>query len=131
MNPMVIEKTEQDVRKLVAEWAAAERKGDSASMQRTLTDDFVGIGPRGFMLSKDEWIQRFASGNLNYESLELDEVSVRAYGDAAVVTGRDRQRVKYQNQPMDSELRIMQVWIRQQGQWRLAGLQYSPILGRP
>ncbi len=131
MNQMVTEKAEQDVRNLSAEWAASERQGDTASMQHTLTDDFVGIGPRGFMLSKDEWIQRFTSGNLKYESLEWNEVRVRAYGDAAVVTGRASQKVRYQDQTMESDLRTTLVWIKQQGHWRLASWQASPILGRP
>ena len=83
------------------------------------------------MLTKDEWVQRFSSGDLKYESLEWDEVKVRSYGDAAVVTGREKQKVRYQNQPMESELRTTLVFVKQQGQWRLANVQFSPVLGRP
>jgi hypothetical protein len=54
------DRTEQDVKRLADEWAASERQGDTAFMERTLADDFIGIGPRGFMLAKNEWVQRFA-----------------------------------------------------------------------
>ncbi len=40
-----------------------------------------------------------------YDYLEWDEVNVCSYGDAAVVTGRGRQKANYQGQPMESELR--------------------------
>jgi len=49
-------------------------------MERTLTDDFIAVGPRGFMLTKEQWLQRFASGSLKYEYLEWDESSVLTYG---------------------------------------------------
>jgi ketosteroid isomerase-like protein len=115
----------------VEDWATAERQGDIAFMQRTLADDFAGIGPRGFMLTKAEWIQRFTSGDLKYDSLELDDVKMRIYSDAALVTGRERQKLSYQGQPMESELRTMLVFVKQQERWLLAGLQLSPILDRP
>ncbi len=123
--------TEQDLERLAEDWASSERRGDTAFMQRTPTGDFAGIGPRGFMLAKDEWLERFTSGRLKYEYLEWDEVKVRVYGDAAVVTGRVRQEVSYQGQGMESDLRAMLVFVKQEGQWRLASVQMSPILGRP
>ena len=124
-------KTEQDLKALAENWAAAERRGDTAFMERTLTNDFMAIGPRGFVLTKEQWLQRFTSGSLKYEYLEWDEVNVRLFGDAAVVTGRERQKVKYQDQVMESELRTTLVWVKQNGRWLLASAQMSPILGRP
>ncbi len=131
MNQMVKEKTDQDVKQLAEDYMTAERQGDAALMERVLASDFVGIGPRGFMLTKDEWLHRFKSGELKYESLEWDEVEVHDYGEAALVTGRVKQKIKYQGQPMESELRTTLFWVKQQGRWQLGGLQFSPILGRP
>ncbi len=121
----------QDLKQIAEDWATAERHGDTAFMQRTLTDDFEAIGPRGFMLNKEEWLQRFRSGSLKYEYLEWDEVTVRPYGEAAVVTGRERQKVNYQGQPMESELRTTPVWVKRDGRWLLVNAQMSPILGMP
>ncbi len=131
MDRVTDDRVAQDLKQIAQDWATAERNGDTAFMQRTLTDDFEAIGPRGFMLKKEQWLQRFQSGSLKYEYLEWDEVTVRPYGDAAVVTGRERQKVNYQGQPMESELRTTLVWVKQDGGWLLANAQMSPILGAP
>lgn len=124
--------TEQQVRELAAEWAAAEQHGDTAALDRILADEFVGIGPRGFMLTKQEWLQRHQAGALVYDALSLDDVQVRAYGgDTAVMVARETQAARYQGQPMPGEFRTTLVWVRQDGSWRLAGTQLSPIMPPP
>jgi len=47
----------------VREWAAAEQRGDAAFLEDALTDDFVGVGPLGFMLNKQQWLGRFAEAS--------------------------------------------------------------------
>lgn len=82
------------------------------------------------MLTKSEWLQRIESGSLKYESLTWDEAKARLYSDAAIVTGRAMQKVNYQEQVMEAQLRTMLVFVKQEGRWWLAGVQFSPITGR-
>ena len=116
-------------------WAAAELGGDTASLKEILADDFVAVGPRGFVLSGMQWIARHDTGSLEYRSFGLDEAEVRTYGDAAIVVCRQTAAGGYEDQDgrydIDERLRATPVFVRQEGNWRLAGLQLSPILGRP
>ena len=64
------------------QWAAAELRGDTPALGEILVEDFVGVGPRGFTLTKEQWISRHETGSLEYESFGLDEVEVRLYGEA-------------------------------------------------
>ncbi len=116
-------------------WAAAELGGDTASLKEILADDFVAVGPRGFVLSGMQWIARHDTGSLEYRSFGLDEAEVRTYGDAAIVVCCQTAAGVYEDEngryDIDERFRATLVFVRQEGNWRLAGLQLSPILGRP
>ena len=47
---------------MLDDWRDAERSGDAARLGELLTDNFVGIGPVGFVLSKDAWLGRLGPG---------------------------------------------------------------------
>ena len=118
---------EDHMKTLGQEWADAERRGDTASLAGILADDFVGIGPRGFMLTKEQWLARYQSGDLRNASFIVDEVQVRIYGDAAVATGRQTQQGAFQGHDIAGQFRVTQVFVKQQGRWLVAALHLSPI----
>jgi ketosteroid isomerase-like protein len=125
----------QIVMTLGEDWAAAELRGDTAFLGEILADDFVGVGPRGFTLTRDQWLSRHEAGSLRYEAFGLDEVQVRLFGDAAITVCRQSARGVYEDEngrfELDDQFRATLVFIKQEGSWQLANLQLSPILGRP
>jgi uncharacterized protein (TIGR02246 family) len=125
----------ESVERLAEEWAAAELRGDTSSLTGILADDFVGVGLRGFTLTKEQWLSRHDTGSLRYESFGLDEMEVRPYGDAAVTVCRQSAEGVHEDEngrfDISARFRATLVFVRQDGRWRLAGLQLSPILGRP
>jgi hypothetical protein len=54
-----------------------ERKEWVRAHRRTLVDDFVGIGPLGFMLSKQDWLQCYSSGDFAYQTLAKEQYMLR------------------------------------------------------
>jgi uncharacterized protein (TIGR02246 family) len=125
----------QKVMALGEDWAAAELRGDTSFLGEILADDFVGVGPRGFMLTRDQWLSRHDTGSLRYESFGLDEVQVRHFGDTAITVCRQSARGVYEGEngrfELDDQFRATLVFVKQDGRWQLASLQLSPILGRP
>jgi ketosteroid isomerase-like protein len=112
-------------------WANAERAGDADALEPLLADDFLLVGPLGFMLDKTQYLGSRRSGDLRHESLVWDDVHVRGYGDAAVAVGSLTQRTTYQGRDASGRFRVTQVAVRRGDRWILAGLHYSPIAQPP
>lgn len=127
--PLVVSDQTQPLEKLARDWATAELRGDTAFLERNLADDFVGVGPYGFLLTKDEWLERYESRKLRYESFRLDEVRVRFYREAAVVIARHMTKGKYEDNDLPGSLRLTLFFARQEGRWLLAGIHMSFFVG--
>lgn len=118
---------QRELLRLADDWISAELRGDVAALAEALADDFVGVGPRGFTLNREQWLARHRSGDLRYQRLDWDDVSARHYGDAAILVGHVSQQVDYRGTPMQGHLRTTLVFVQQAGRWRLASLQFSPM----
>ncbi|HKB49650.1 MAG TPA: nuclear transport factor 2 family protein, partial [Ktedonobacterales bacterium] len=110
MDQMQRSATEQRLQALGAERASAELHGDSAFLEQLLADNFVGVGPRGFTLTKEQWIARTRSGDLTCDALTWEPEQVRVYGDAAIVIGRETSQGKYQGQENSGQFRETQFY---------------------
>ena len=113
------------------QWAAAERTGDADALRPMLADDFVLVGPLGFMLDKEQYLGSRRSGDLKHESLVWEDVRVRVYGETAVAVGSQTQRSTYQGRDASGRFRVTQVAVRQMDRWTIVGLHYSPIAQPP
>lgn len=122
--------SEQDVLDLVQRWAGAELNGDIAAFDELLTADFQGVGPVGFVLTNQQWTDRFR-GDLKNEEFEVKNANVRVYGDAAIVEAVQAQKGTVRGHDMSGEFRVVVVAVRQDGDWRIANIQLSGPLIKP
>jgi ketosteroid isomerase-like protein len=121
--------TQTEILALGRRWAAAEQNGDTAVLDELAAADFRLVGPLGFILDRDQWLQRYASGALDTTSLNWDEVEVRDFGDTAIAIGRHIQQASYAGRPADGQFRISHVFVRgPDGQWRIANIQLSQLV---
>ncbi|HEX5368825.1 MAG TPA: nuclear transport factor 2 family protein [Dehalococcoidia bacterium] len=116
-----------DLNDTIERWTAAERDGDTSALESLLADDFSAVGPRGFQLDKQGWVERYRSGSYRNEVFDFAEVTQRRYGDAAIVLGVQTNRGSFQGQSVGATCRCTQVYITQDGGWKLAALQLSEI----
>jgi uncharacterized protein (TIGR02246 family) len=111
--------TSTDVLDLVERWAAAEQGNDAEALDRVLADDFVGVGPLGFVLGRDQWLARFGNGLENH-AFAVEDAQVRDYGTAAVVVGVLAQETSFQGGDNSGRFRLTLVAARPADRWLLA-----------
>jgi ketosteroid isomerase-like protein len=112
--------------RLFSDWAAAEGSNAPDRLAAVLADDFMGVGPVGFVLTKAQWLQRYANG-LHNESFALEDLDVRESGDLAIGIGVQDQAGTVQDRRIDGRFRATLVAQRLGDDWRLMGLHLSPI----
>ena len=117
----------EQVLELGRRWAAAELRGDPQALSPLLADDFLLVGPLGFVLDKAQYLGSRRSGDLKHDSLAWEDVRVRVYGEAALAVGAQTQRSTYQGRDASGRFRVTQAAIRQGNRWTIVGLHYSPI----
>ena len=118
---------------LVRRWAAAEERNDAATLDGLLADGFAGVGPFGFILTRDQWLARFANGLVN-RSFTVTDLQVRDYGTAAVGIGVLAQQTSWQGSDNSGRFRVTLVAVQAGEGWRLAHVHIGPLQtppGRP
>ncbi|HKU30002.1 MAG TPA: nuclear transport factor 2 family protein [Arthrobacter sp.] len=118
--------TRSNIEELSLTWAEAERNNDAAALDKLLAEDFTAVGPRGFVLTRAEWLQRYQEGTFINDKLEWNINSVRTYSDSAVLIGIQNQQSAYRGQPSNGQFRVTQILVRNDGRWQIAGLHLSP-----
>jgi ketosteroid isomerase-like protein len=108
-----------DVLDLVGRWAAAEQDNDAEALDGLLAGDFVGVGPVGFVLNRDQWLARFGNG-LENRAFAVEDPQVRDYGAAAVVVGVLAQETSFQGGDNSGRFRVTLVAVRPGDRWLLA-----------
>ncbi len=108
-----------DVLDLIGHWAAAEQDNDAEALDKLLASDFVGVGPLGFVLDRDQWLGRFGNG-LENRAFAVEDAQVREYGAAAVVVGVLAQETSFQGGDNSGRFRLTLVAVRPTDRWLLA-----------
>jgi hypothetical protein len=85
MAVLQVADTVKQLKMLSLNIAACERHNEVEFLERTLTDDFVGIVRRKTILTKSIWIQCFVTGTLEYGHYAWDEIAVQFQGVTARV----------------------------------------------
>jgi ketosteroid isomerase-like protein len=111
----------QAVAARVREFRDALRKGDEAALASIYADDYAITNDTGEVQTKAERLAWVKANSARLSGLDFQDLKVRVYGDTAVVTGRATSTTDALNS------RIIQVWVRQGGVWRLVAGQTTAI----
>src|SRR5262245_1367970 len=122
---MTTSPVKDQIREIGDRWACAEAAGDVDALEAIATDDFRLVGPFGFVLDKQQWLDRYRSGDFVTTALSWHDVDTRVYGSAVVAIGTQTQEAAYKGTPSDGEFRVSHVFVRDGDAWVIANIQLS------
>jgi ketosteroid isomerase-like protein len=114
---------EAHIRTLHEASGEAQVRRDIAALDRLLADDFILTRANGVVANKAQNLADVQSGERSFTSYKNDDVRVRLYGDAAVVTGQVTSSGTYKGQDFSGQFRYTKVFVKSAGQWRIVAWQ--------
>jgi uncharacterized protein (TIGR02246 family) len=119
---------EQELINLENEWGEAVVKRDTASFDRILADDYIGIFDGSvFAATKAQYIEYVKSMKEEMSSFVSDEWKVGVYGDAAVVMARVTVKMRLAGKETTIQSRFTDTWIKRDGRWQCVAGHNSTI----
>lgn len=123
-----LSKVEQEVLAANREWADAMVRGDAAALERLFHDELVVTSGNGTVRGKaGELKDAGPSPDIKTYFFNTEDVRVRVYDAAAVVTGHAKWRINYKGRDIDNERRYTSVYVREKGRWRMVALQITRL----
>jgi uncharacterized protein (TIGR02246 family) len=112
------ENVEQALIKLEREWAEALVKADAATLERVMADDWSMTTWDGKTQTKAQSIAEIKSGVSKFEAASVDNIKVRVFGDAAVVTLTQTEKSQERGKDSSGRYLYTDVWVKRDGKWQ-------------
>ena len=108
---------EEELLKVERDFAAAVLSNDADVIGKFLTDDWVIVDADGGVIDKARFLGAIKSGALVHEEMELDDMTVRAHRDSAVVTAVTSTKGKFAGREFATQERATDFFVKQNGRW--------------
>ena len=106
-------------------WNEVYKRGDIASMNSLLSDDFIITVEDGSTFSKTGFIAHNGNSTVHVEISEMSDLQVRMHGNTAVVTGAYHEKGTDKGKAYEYRDRLTDIWMNYNGNWRLVAWHYS------
>jgi uncharacterized protein (TIGR02246 family) len=108
-------------------------KADREFFDRIFADDFTHTNHAGVFRTKAQWMANHKldeekTARSTYDAFDVDDLSVRVYGETAVVTGRSTPKGRdSKGGAITGRYRFTRVWVKRQGRWQVIAFQGTRI----
>ena len=90
-----------------------------AELDQLLSDDFTFSDPSGPVASKERWLADIASGELVFNSIEVDRATFQHLGDRVIVEGHATLDARYSRCDYRGKFRYLGVYAKDGDEWIL------------
>jgi len=98
---------------------------DTVALSRMLAPDFVEISRLGTVRTRADNIRDIASGALHLTTVTYDSLTVRVYGDVAVLTGIADNTGTMRGFPFSGKILYTRIFVRRDGRWQAVLMQQT------
>jgi hypothetical protein len=113
--------------KMEQDWPDATVKGDVAFQDSIPADDYIGIMEDGSTNTKVQWIDFMRSGAFKAESMSINGIKERVFGDVAIVTYGQSEKSQFQGKDYSGQTLWTDIFLRRNGKWQIVANHGSRV----
>jgi ketosteroid isomerase-like protein len=119
---------EQEVRAAERRLYDAMIANEGAALAALTSSDLAYVHSTSVVESKDEWLAGVKRGLYDYREINSRDVTIKVYGDVAVMHGIVEMSVSTGEGPVELlHLQFVLIWVLEEGGWRLMLRQTTRI----
>jgi ketosteroid isomerase-like protein len=118
---------EQELKQIENSWTDAQKSKNVEKLREILADDWVGLGWDGATSDKAQALAELKSASNSLDGIEMRTMTVRIFGNTAVVTGSDTEKSTEHGKDSSGKYLWTDVFVRQQGRWRAVASQSARL----
>lgn len=103
---------------------------DSVVLYSLLAPDVSYGHSNGMIQTREQLIADLMSGVQDYKSIESSNISTSITESAAIVTTNTRVSMLFNTKRLELKMKILLVWIKRNGEWKLAARQSVSVTER-
>jgi hypothetical protein len=88
-------------------------------LELEIANDFIGVSPNGQRYGKAEAIADLKTGAYTVESMKMNNVNVRIFGDTALVMFYQDEKSKYLDEDCSGRYAFTDLWVKRGGVWQV------------
>jgi ketosteroid isomerase-like protein len=120
----------RQVEALEEQWRQAQLAGDVATMDKLLSDDYIGISMTGQVNTKIQQLDRMRTRKVVLTKLDLGEMQVKLVGSIAIVTSRAQVEGTNEGVAVQGTYRYTRVYQRlPSGGWKITSFEATRVPG--
>lgn len=116
-----------ELKQLENDWADAQKNRNAEKLGDILADTWVGLGWDGKRMTKTKALAEVKSSNTSLDSIEMGPMTVRAFGNAAVVTGSDTEKSMENGKDTSGRYVWTDVFVKHNGKWQAVASQSTKL----
>ena len=110
-------------------WQKAVLSDDIPTMDKLLSDDYLGITGSGEVLTKTQQLDRMRDGRFTITKLETSELKIKLIGNIAIVTSLAQVEGTTGDEAMHGAYRYTRVYQRMPGGiWKVTNFEVTPAI---
>jgi hypothetical protein len=102
-------------------------RGDTVVLSRMIAPEFIEISRFGRLRARADNMREIASGDLKLLTVNYDSLTVRIYGDVALLTGIAANAGTFHGFPFAGKIRYTRLFVRRDGRWQAVAMQQTSV----